>query len=109
MNCTKRAGQVHGVNKLYCIFICGAFCPVFNGDRMKKYLFLLLGFVAVILFAYWAGGQVARQKCNALINESSASQQRIIIEQMGSVNEKVVNTGVCDIRRILREKYTIAE
>ncbi len=82
------------------------------GKIMTMYLryFIFLGLcIGMIVFAYLMGGRIAAQKCNALVNEASASQQRIIIEQIGNVNEKVVNTGVCDIRRILREKYTIAE
>lgn len=76
---------------------------------MKKYLFLFFVGMGIVLFAYWTGGQVAWQKCNAQIQESGVVHQRIITEQIGRVNEKTFNTGVRDIRRVLCEKYTIAE
>lgn len=75
--------------------------------RMKKYLFIAC--VAIVAFAYWAGGRVASQKCATQIAEIRAEQQSVNLENMVNVNEKVFNTGVRDIRRILRTKYTIAE
>lgn len=75
--------------------------------RMKKYLFIAC--VAIVAFAYWAGGRVAAQKCATKIAEIRATQQSVNLENMVNVNEKVFNTGVRDIRRILRTEYTIAE
>lgn len=76
---------------------------------MKIYIFLFFVFIVVVAGAYWAGGRVAAQKCNARAAEVAVKQKQEIIKTMGAINEKTFNTGVCDIRRVLREKYTIAE
>lgn len=76
---------------------------------MKIYIFLFFVFIVVVAGAYWAGGRVAVQKCNARAAEVAVKQNQEIIKTMGAINEKTFNTGVCDIRRVLREKYTIAE
>lgn len=76
---------------------------------MKKYLFIAAMCAGVCAGAYWAGGRVASQKCATQIAEIRAEQQSVNLENMVNVNEKVFNTGVRDIRRILRTEYTIAE
>lgn len=76
---------------------------------MKFYIFLFFVFIVVVAGAYWAGGRVASQKCATQIAEIRAEQQSVNLENMVNVNEKVFNTGVRDIRRILRTEYTIAE
>lgn len=76
---------------------------------MKIYIFLFFVFIVVVAGAYWAGGRVASQKCVTQIAEIRAEQQSVNLENMVNVNEKVFNTGVRDIRRILRTEYTIAE
>lgn len=76
---------------------------------MKIYLFLFFVFIVVVAGAYWAGGRVASQKCATQIAEIRAEQQSVNLENMVNVNEKVFNTGVRDIRRILHTEYTIAE
>ncbi len=74
---------------------------------MKKYVFLI--FLSVLLLAYFAGGRVATQKCNARIADMNAYNQSIILKKVREVNEKTFAIGVYDIRRILREQYTIKE
>lgn len=76
---------------------------------MKIYIFLFFVFIVVVAGAYWAGGRLASQKCATQIAEIRAEQQSVNLENMVNVNEKVFNTGVRDIRRILRTEYTIAE
>ena len=76
---------------------------------MKKYFVIAAMCAGVCVGAYWAGGRVASQKCATQIAEIRAEQQSINLENMVNVNEKVFNTGVRDIRRILRTEYTIAE
>lgn len=76
---------------------------------MKIYIFLFFVFIVVVAGAYWAGGRVASQKCATQIAEIRAEQQSVNLENMVNVNEKVFNTGVRDIRRILHTEYTIAE
>lgn len=77
--------------------------------KMKRYFFIIICVAFLFCAAYWAGGRVATQKCDTRIAEIRANQQSINIQQMVNANEKTVNTGVCDIRRILRKQYTIAE
>ena len=76
---------------------------------MKKYLVIAAICAGVCAWVYWAGGRVATQKCDTRIAEIRAEQQSVNLENMVNVNEKVFNTGVRDIRRILRTEYTIAE
>lgn len=76
---------------------------------MKKYFVIAAMCAWVCAGAYWAGGRVTSQKCATQIAEIRAEQQSVNLENMVNVNEKVFNTGVRDIRRILRTEYTIAE
>lgn len=76
---------------------------------MKIYIFLFFVFIVVVAGAYWVGGRVAMQKCNARVASVAVKQNQEIIKTMGVINEKTFNTGVRDIRRVLCEKYTIAE
>ena len=64
---------------------------------------------AIICGAYFYGADIARAKCRADYlqtmlnqNENEQNEQRIIYET-------VIKTGAGDIRRILRDKYTIAD
>lgn len=88
------------VNPVFCFY---------GGGRMKKYFVIAAMCAGVCAGAYWAGGRVASQKCATQIAEIRAEQQSVNLENMVNVNEKVFNTGVRDIRRILRTEYTIAE
>ena len=88
------------VNPVFCFY---------GGGRMKKYFVIAAMCAGVCAGAYWAGGRVASQKCATQIAEIRADQQSVNLENMVNVNEKVFNTGVRDIRRILRTEYTIAE
>lgn len=76
---------------------------------MKIYIFLFFVFIVVVAGAYWAGERVAMQKCNTHVASVAVKQSQEIIKTMGVINEKTFNTGVRDIRRVLCEKYTIAE
>lgn len=76
---------------------------------MKLYVFIFMAGVTAIFFSYVAGMRVGREKCRAdMVNQSSAIQSQTI-KIIGDVNAETFNRGVGDIRRILREKYTIAE
>lgn len=78
-------------------------------EKMKKYLVIAAICAGVCAWVYWAGGRVATQKCDTRIAEIRADQQSTNLEILRTVHEKTVNTGVRDIRRILHEKYTIAD
>jgi hypothetical protein len=70
----------------------------------------LIGLIcAIVCGAYFFGISIGNSRCKIqnfqnqinLINQDT-KQQRII-------NDKIYKTGAGDIRRILRDKYTIAE
>ena len=72
-------------------------------------LYFLLFLLAVVCGAYFAGGQVGRQHCNARMGADVITQQSQIIKIQGDINAEAYNLNTGDIRRRLREKYTIAE
>ena len=76
---------------------------------MKKYLYLFMAVGAAIFFAYVVGGRVGYEKCRADDAVKSEQIQLNLVKVQEDVNEVVLRTGVGDIRRILREKYTIAQ
>ena len=66
--------------------------------------------VAVAIFlAYITGVHIGNVRCDARISHAIAEQMVNNTESVGKINDTVLHTGVRDIRRILREKYTIAE
>lgn len=72
-------------------------------------LYFLLFLLAVVCGAYFAGGQVGRQHCNARIGADVITQQSQILKIQGDIDVEAYNRNTGDIRRRLREKYTIAE
>lgn len=72
-------------------------------------LYILLFLLAVVCGAYLAGGQLGRQRCNARMVAGIVEQQSQIIKIQGDINAEAYNRNTGDIRRFLREKYTIAE
>lgn len=76
---------------------------------MKKYFVILAICAGVCAGAYWAGGRVATQKCDARIANMNARAITCAAKTMEKVNVETVNTSLDDIRRILRERYSIAE
>jgi len=74
---------------------------------MKVYLIIAVG--CIIFGAYEFGLQIAHKKCevNAAQNQTNEIVKTISIQRIS--DEKVYHTGVDDIRRILRTKYSIAE
>ena len=73
----------------------------------KLYLMLLIG--AIIIGAFFYGKSIGVSKCKIqnLQNQINAGEQQQTKERI--INDAVYKTGVGDIRRILRDKYTIAE
>ena len=74
---------------------------------MQKYL--IIAVCAMVVCAYFFGARIAREKCAA--DGANAQTSEIInsVNIVRTANEKTFNTGVRDIRDILRRKYTIAE
>lgn len=76
---------------------------------MKICLFILIMVVVGIFFSFWMGTRVGRVQCNAQIAQANATYQSEIINLKEKINAETFNVGLRDIRRILREKYSIAE
>lgn len=72
-------------------------------------LYFLLFLLAVVCGAYFAGGQVGRQHCNARMGADVITQQSQIMKIQRDIDVEAYNRNTGDIRRRLREKYTIAE
>ena len=72
-------------------------------------LYFLLFFIVVVWGAYIVGGRVASERCRGAVANDVATQQMKFIRLQEDINAEVVSRGGDDIRRILREKYTIAE
>ncbi|MBR4806501.1 MAG: hypothetical protein IKZ64_01625 [Alphaproteobacteria bacterium] len=72
-------------------------------------IYLIIAILCIVGGAYLLGAQVAQRKCElrAAQNQTNEIIQTISIQR--KTDEKVYNTGVHDIRRILHTKYTIAE
>lgn len=66
-------------------------------------------FCVAIFLSFLMGGYVGNARC--LARAANASVNQIITDNIivGETNETVLHTGVSDVRRILREKYTIAD
>ena len=74
---------------------------------VRIYCAALLG--VVIFLSYFIGGHVANIKCNEGIANINANQMLSNNNLVEETNDAVFHTSVGDIRRILYEKYTIAE
>ncbi len=76
-------------------------------------LYLFGGVAAAILFAYFAGRAVGTAECRARVAaqnaDAVAAAHTVIIEKERKIDAETYRMGAGDIRRVLREKYTIAE
>jgi len=83
----------------------GAF---FKGVFMMRFYMAGLVFACCVL-AYFMGHGAARSKCAADSAAAAHRMQIYTIKQQVKIDAETFNTGSADIRRVLREKYTIAE
>lgn len=74
-----------------------------------KMIYLPLTIAVMVLLAFVAGRSVGAARCRANVATQSAQAQIQIIKQTEKINENVLRTNLGDIRRVMREKYTIAE
>lgn len=72
-------------------------------------VYIAAGVLAAVLFAYGAGVRFGRADCAGDAAVASAGAASTMMQQIGEINATVFNTGMRDIRRVLREEYTIAE
>ena len=77
----------------------------------KIYLFIAI--CVIVCGAYFYGANVADAKCRARVANTNLqilqTMQNQIIKNKKENHEIVYKTGVGDVRRILRDKYTIGE
>ncbi len=72
--------------------------------------FYIIGLIcAIIVGAYFYGRGIGNAKCQIKNLEQTQQTQIQIIKNKGVINDKVFKTGADDIRRILHDKYSIAE
>ena len=68
---------------------------------------MLMG--ALILGAYFYGVNITNAKCRETIAQNNLNEIQYTNNNKKEIHDKVYKTGVADIRRILRDKYTIQE
>jgi len=74
---------------------------------LKTYLIVCLG--ALILGAFFYGKNIEQEKCRVRNLQLSKQHQEKIILKQREIHDTVYKTSLGDIRRILCDKYTIAE
>lgn len=74
---------------------------------MRIYIIIIGGLM--VIGAYWAGNRVGRFSVVAQCNADAVARHIQTIKQMDKINAETNHTAVRDIRRILREKYTISQ
>ncbi len=78
---------------------------------MRFYFFALAcaGAGAFYFIRRGVGDAECRARVAAQNADAAVAAQMVVIQKQRRADEAAVNTAVGDIRRILREKYTIAE
>ena len=78
---------------------------------IKIYFIVAMG--AIVIGAYFYGANISDAKCKMRVaqqNLENSEQNHIqYIQNKRIINDKVYKIGVTDLRRILHDKYTIAE
>lgn len=77
--------------------------------RIKMRIYIFLTLFGVVFFTFFVGKYVGRANCQTETAVAQSHVQTEIIKKIGEVNEETLGRGTGDIRRILRERYTIAE
>ena len=76
--------------------------------KMNK-IYFMLAIGALVWGAYFYGVNITNAKCQIRYFQETNHAQEILIKNKKEIHENVYKTGVRDIRRILRDKYSIAE
>ena len=72
-------------------------------------LYLIIAICVTVVGAYFFGINIGNAKCQLKLSRQIQQTQTQDIRNKRVINDKVYKTGVSDIRRILFDKYTIAE
>jgi hypothetical protein len=79
-----------------------------KGVKMNKIYFIaFIG--AMLIGAYFYGANISDAKCRARQIQDDVKEIQLNEQIKKEIHDKVYKTGVVDIRRILHDKYTIAE
>ena len=74
-----------------------------------KHIYFVALVGATFFCCFLCGREIGRAQCRAQITTHAYESVVANINQGRDIDEKVLHTTGGDIRRILREKYTIAE
>ena len=72
-------------------------------------LYLTVAVCAIIIGAYFYGRNISNIKCRASYLQNELNQNIQNYNNQRIIHDTVYKTGVDDIRRILFDKYSIAE
>lgn len=76
-------------------------------------LYFFVGVIFIIFMSVLCGTVIGNYRCRADIAQknidSIKTNQQQLLKEKRVINETVYKTGADDVRRILRDKYTIAE
>ena len=73
----------------------------------KVYLMIFVG--AFVMGAYFYGVNITKAKCREKNVTNNLTEIQYLEQNQRKIHDTVYKTGLGDIRRILRDKYTIAE
>ena len=73
------------------------------------YVYAAGGLAALFCAAGVMGARVGAAQCRARHAADAAAAAQQMIKTQGEIHEKVLHMATADIRRSLREKYTIAD
>ena len=76
---------------------------------MKFYVVIAGLLLALFVLTYFIGVRDGKNMCNMRTSENVVQQQIHLIKLQDGINEESMHVTTGDIRRVLREKYTIAE
>ena len=71
--------------------------------------YIIAAIIVCIITIYLFGRHIGVTKCNQELVAATIQQTEIHNQKKEKINAEVYHTGVRDIRRVLREKYTIAD
>ncbi|MBO4625832.1 MAG: hypothetical protein J5679_00950 [Alphaproteobacteria bacterium] len=72
-------------------------------------IYVAAAIAAAIFLSYIAGAHMGNVRCQIHTGDTATKQLVNNIQLAEDTNEMVLHTGVDDVRRILHEKYSIAE
>lgn len=72
-------------------------------------IYFLCAICALVFCAYSLGAAVQMAKCERNASVSMENAHRELIKQQVKIDAETNSNGIDDIRRVLREKYTIAD